>query len=273
MILGYDLYPLLFIVSLAAGTIDTIAGGGGIIVTPALLLVGMPPILALGTGKLQSAFCTFSATKNFYKHRKISLLYPSFFIFIIFLSGMCGTYLLSNVDQSSIKKLIPIVLLCVFIYSFFSKKLYNKTESKQKLSRKKFFLIFSIPFGIYDGFLGSGIAYMWTLSQIYFLGFNLKSATAYSKLYNLCGNLGGLLIFIYLGEIDYKIGLLMGIGQFIGGKIGSDLVMTKGVGFVRNVFLISSFCMICVLFYKYYFNTENINHVKSLITFTFRHHI
>ena len=254
MIHDFSLYVLLFFISLFAGTIDSIAGGGGIIVTPTLLLVGMPPILALGTGKLQSTFCTFSATRNFIKNKKVSLSYVGSFVFLIFISAMLGTFLISHLNQEFIKKLIPILLLFVFLYSLVSKKVQGHIESTPKMNRSSYLSIFSIPLGIYDGFLGSGVAYMWTLSQVYFLGLNLKDATAYSKLYNFCGNLGGLLVFIYLGEIDYKIGVLMGIGQYIGGKIGSDLVMSKGVGFIRGVFLITSFCMICVLFDKYYFN-------------------
>src|SRR3546814_7912184 len=69
--LSVDLTTLaiLIVVAFIAGFIDAIAGGGGLLTTPALLTAGLPPHLVLGTNKLSSTFGSATASFTFYKRK------------------------------------------------------------------------------------------------------------------------------------------------------------------------------------------------------------
>src|SRR5258708_2952622 len=106
----YFTYIILFFTGLTAGTVDAIAGGGGLISLPMLLSVGVPPHIALGTNKLQSVFGTAIATHSYYRHgwlQKQGLLQGLFYSFIGALLGASASQI---IDSHLLKKIIPILL-------------------------------------------------------------------------------------------------------------------------------------------------------------------
>lgn len=111
-------------------------------------------------------------------------------------------------------------------------------------------MIFGFALGFYDGFLGPGTGSFWVIALVFFLGYNLSKATAYTKVFNLKSNIIAATWFMVGHHIDYKIGLIMACGQLLGGKIGSQLVIWNGTKLVRPMFLTIVFFTILVMFSK-----------------------
>lgn len=245
------LYLLLFITGFFAGSIDAIAGGGGLISLPVLLSVGIPPHVALGTNKLQSSIGTLVATHSYYRARLFSFktALPGL------ISGLIGTVLgavLSQLlDSSILKKIIPILLLMIFFYTLLSPKL-GSGDRKPRASEFIFFMLVGFMLGFYDGFLGPGTGSFWVFLIIFFLGYSFTKATAYTKIFNLNSNLVALICFALGSNIDYKIGLTMAAGQLLGSKMGAHLAIKNGAKLIRPIFITIVSITIFSLFYQNY---------------------
>ncbi len=230
-------YPLLFFVGLAAGTIDSIAGGGGLITLPSLLAIGLPPHIALGTNKFQSTFGSFTASFYYYKHGQVNLKESLPGVFYTFIGTVIGTFCVQLISKTFLSYLIPILLVFIIIYTFFTPKL-GDADRKAKLKAQQFYFIFGLALGFYDGFFGPGTGSFWAIAFVIGLGFNLTKATGYTKVMNFTSNITSLLVFTISGNVVLLAGIVMGIGEIIGAKIGSGLVIKKGAKFIRPIFIL-----------------------------------
>lgn len=250
------LLPLLFCTGVAAGTIDTIAGGGGLICLPMLLGIGLPPHLALGTNKLQTLFGTAVGAYTF--HRKGWLnghgLFPG--IFFSFGGAILGAITIQILSSVILKKIIPILLLIVLIYTILSPK-FGHHDEIPKMRRNWFYFIFGTALGFYDGFLGPGVGFFWVFSLVFFQGFNITKATAYTKVFNLNTNITAMVCFAIGHNIDYQIAFYMAAGQLIGGRVGAHLAIKKGVSIIRPLFILVVTATITTLIYRNYSNSKN----------------
>lgn len=235
-----------------AGFVDSIAGGGGLITLPALLTTGMPPTLALGTNKLQSSFGSLFATLHYRKAGLVKVRKVILGIFCTILGAVLGTFLVQQLDNSSLKIIIPFLLLVIFIYFFLSPKI-GEIDRHQKLSQNLFFVTFGLLLGFYDGFFGPGAGSFWAVAFVALLGFNLKKATAHTKVMNFTSNIVSLATFLFGQSVHFKIGLCMGIGQILGATVGSHLVILKGTRFVRIFFLTVVGATLIKMFASLYF--------------------
>ena len=228
---------LLFLAGGFAGFVDSIAGGGGIITLPALLAAGIPPHQALATNKLQSSFGSFTATANYAQK---GLLQPlKYLVGVIFtlIGATIGAVLVQYFPASFLENAIVVMLVVIFIYTLFSPNL-GKMEKHAIINKNIFYIIFGLLIGFYDGFFGPGTGSFWTMALILMLGFDLKQATAQTKLFNFISNIVSLILFVYAGLVIWKVGLSMGIGQIIGAYLGSTMVSKKEIKFIRTFFLI-----------------------------------
>jgi uncharacterized protein len=175
----------LFFLAFIAGTIDTIAGGGGLITLPAILATGLSPQVALGTNKLQASFGVgTAATKLYLKHRppKSQVLFGMLFTLI----GACiGAYLALHIQNKYLRESMPPILFLVLLYSVFSRKMYESSRQHPKIRPLYFFPIAGIFFGIYDGFFGPGVGAFWAIAMVFFLGFDLQRSTIFAKIFKV----------------------------------------------------------------------------------------
>ena len=230
------LYPALFLAGLAAGFIDAIAGGGGLISVPILLWTGLSPQVALGTNKLQSIFGTALAA---WRYRRAGFLrwktlLPGLAVTLI-TSGL-GALAVTKIDAGFLRPLIPALLIGIAIWLWLQPNAGLKPRPP-RISTTQFAILFGSVLGFYDGFFGPGTGSFWTIACILLLGLDLPSATGHTKAMNLASNLGALLIFIPAGHIRYDFAVLMILGQLIGARLGSGLVITRGSRFIRPIFL------------------------------------
>lgn len=247
--LSVDILAILFFVGGISGFIDSIAGGGGLVALPALLFIGLPPQAALGTNKLQGSFGTLMAAWNFIRKRQVNLRDCLTGIISTLIGASCGALLVQTLDPSFIEPLIPFLLLLVFVYTLFSRKL-GVGEQKALMGKIGYFVIFGFLFGFYDGFFGPGTGSFWTFTLMLLLGANIIKATGITKVMNFTSNIVALLWFITGGNVIYSIGFVMAAGQLIGARIGSSLAIKNGARFIRPLYLTVVFLTIVRLLWN-----------------------
>lgn len=258
------LLPTLFLTGLIAGTVDAIAGGGGLISLPVLLGVGIPPHLALGTNKLQSSCGTFMAAHSYYRQGLIDKNKLIVGLICTLLGALSGAITIQMMSGNLLQKMIPILLFFILIYTVFTPR-FGKVEQPPKINERTFFVIFGLILGFYDGFLGPGVGSFWVFAFMFFAGFNLIKATAYTKVFNLNTNLVALVCFAMGGNIDYRVGLCMAAGQLIGGYLGARLAIKKGAEIIRPIFILVVAATLAMLFYKNYMNNIAIHHLIPFV--------
>ena len=250
MALPIWLVGFLLVSAFLSGLMDTIAGGGGIITVPALLLTGMPPALALGTNKLQASFGTFSAVLHF-RHAgylKLRTLYPG--ILSCLVGASLGTILVVLLPPNHLKPIVIVLLAGVILYGFLAKNLVSR--SRARMPKVFFYLLFGFGLGFYDGFFGPGTGSFWLVALTFLLGYSIKQATIEAKVYNFVSNIISLVWFLVAGHVAFMVGIIMGVGQYIGAWCGAKLVMKKGAGVIMPVFRGVAILMFLMLIGQYW---------------------
>jgi len=227
---------LLFIAAFIAGLIDSIAGGGGLITVPVLMGIGLPPQIALGTNKLQASFGSGSAMLHFIRSGTVTLSDCRHGIFWTAVGSGFGFYAVQLLDPAMLRRIIPWLLALIAIYTLVTPKLGSE-DRHARLAPAYFYFIFGLAIGFYDGFLGPGTGSFWFMAFILFMGYSMMKATATTKVMNFTSNVVALLFFMKAGQVHYLEGFIMGVGQFIGARVGAKLVITKGVGLIRPIFI------------------------------------
>jgi uncharacterized membrane protein YfcA len=228
--------PVLFGTGLVAGFVDSIAGGGGLITLPVLLSLGGDPQLALGTNKLQASFGSGSAAWHYSQAGAVNLRETWRACVFTFIGAMVGAMGVRQIGPNTLKIVIPLLLIAVAVYSLRNPRLGQK-DGPPRLARLPFDLLFGMLLGFYDGFFGPGAGTFWTMAFVLGLGFNLTRATAHTKAVNFSSNICSLLVFALAGQVNYVAGTVMGAGQLIGARFGSQMVMKRGTEFIRPVFI------------------------------------
>jgi uncharacterized membrane protein YfcA len=242
---------LLFATGLVAGFVDSIAGGGGLITLPVFLSLNMDTHLALGTNKLQATFGSGSAAIHYARAGAVNLKECRRAAFLAFLGAASGSLLVQQLDPNFLKRFIPILLIMVAIYIWLKPKL-GEQDIHPRMTRRRFDFIFGFGIGFYDGFLGPGTGTFLTMAYMLGLGFNLTKATAYTKVLNFATNLASLTVFLIARKVWFAAGLTMGLGQFLGARVGSKMVLRGGTKFIRPVFLSAVILIMLKLIYDGY---------------------
>ncbi len=231
------IFIFLFCVGFVSGTVDAIAGGGGLISLPVLLSIGIPPHLALGTNKLQGTIGTFMAAGRYYRHGFISLSAVYEGVFAGLIGAALGSIATQSLSSHFLQLISPFLLLGILLYTLFSPHGKMEQQGLPRMQARWFYLIFGFGLGFYDGFFGPGTGSFWVFALTFFLGYNLIQATAYTKIFNLNSNLVATICFAIGGNIDYHYAITMALGSFLGGQVGANLAVKKGVTLIRPVFL------------------------------------
>jgi uncharacterized membrane protein YfcA len=227
---------LLFLTGLVAGLVDSIAGGGGLITIPVLLGIGMPPQAALGTNKLQASFGSGSAMLMFIRSGTVKLIDCREGIVFTAIGAGLGTCAVQQLNPDYLRHVIPWMLIAIVLYTLLTPRL-GFEDIHPRMRKGPFFLLAGLMLGFYDGFFGPGTGSFWVMALMLCLGLNMTKATGCTKVMNFTSNFASLLLFIICGAVHWREGLVMGAGQFIGARIGSHMVVTKGTRFIRPVFI------------------------------------
>jgi hypothetical protein len=230
------LYPLLFLTGLAAGFVDSIAGGGGLITIPVLLNLGLTPQLALGTNKLQAVFGSGSAAWHYGRAGLIEFKDCWTGVVCTLVGATVGTRLVSRLSPEFLQQTIPWLLVAIALYFILQPKL-GDTERRPRLNAHGFHVLFGLAIGFYDGFFGPGTGTFWAMAYLLGLGFHLTRATAHTKVMNFASNAASLAVFLHSGHCHFGAGLCMGLGQLVGAALGARVVIRRGTRFIRPIFI------------------------------------
>ena len=244
----------LCVAAFAAGLIDSIAGGGGLISLPALLAAGVPPHIALGTNKLQSMSGTAVALANFHRHAKVLWKIAAVGVPFALVSSALGARLALIVPPSMLGKALIILLPPAAAAIFLSRSLLHPVGIHLPHGQK-----FWLPtiaacsvVGLYDGFFGPGTGTFLILALVLFSRVPLLNASATAKTFNLASNVGAFVAFAHSGSVDYKIGISMALANIAGGYAGSRLAIRHGDTFVRRMLMVAVGALFIYLVWKYY---------------------
>ena len=233
--------------SFLAGFVDSIAGGGGIVQLPALLigLPNSPAAEVLGTNKLSAVFGTTTAAALYRKQIKpdpkvlIGMAIPAF------LGSAVGALLASRIPTSSMRPMILVLLIVVAIYTWLKPDL-GKRENLRHVPKQRIQIgaIAGAVIGFYDGIFGPGTGSFLMLILVATLGYAFITASAIAKVVNVATNVGALIVFGINGAVIWQIGIIMGFANITGAIIGSRLAIRGGSTLVRKVFLLVTIVLI-----------------------------
>jgi uncharacterized membrane protein YfcA len=233
--------------SFFAGFIDSIAGGGGLIQLPALL-IGLPKsetAEVLGTNKLSAVFGTTTAAALYRKQIKpdpkilIAMGVPAF------LGSAGGAVLASKIPTSSMRPMVLVLLIIVAVYTWFKPDL-GKFENLRHLPKRRvqIAVLAGIVIGFYDGIFGPGTGSFLMLILVASLGYAFITASAIAKVVNVATNVGAIMVFGINGAVLWQIGIILGIANITGAVIGARLAIKGGSTLVRKVFLLVTVALI-----------------------------
>ncbi|MDE2620641.1 MAG: TSUP family transporter [Sphingomonadales bacterium] len=235
------LYPALTGVAVVTGFIDSIAGGGGLIMMPTLLFAGLPPHIALGTNKLQSICGTSMAA---WRYRKAGLFRVSpnkLLVGVVFAGALAGALTIQRIDGRALSLLVPVLLLAVALYTVFSPRM-DDHEGEPRISGGGY-LPLAGGIGFYDGFFGPGTGSFFAVSLVGLRGMGLTRATGLTKLLNLTSNLASVIVFALGGQILWLLGLCMAVGAMTGAWLGAHSATRFGARLIRPLLITASLAL------------------------------
>lgn len=232
-----DAVIMLALAAFAAGFVDSIAGGGGLITVPALLLAGLSPVEALGTNKLQGLFGSGSATITYASKGHVDLRRQLPTALMALGGSAIGALAATIVPGAWLSAALPVVLVAIALYFAFKPNM-DDVDRVRRLSPFLFgFLVVPI-LGFYDGVFGPGAGSFYMLAFVSLAGFGILKATAHTKLLNFSSNIGGFAVFASVGVVAWKIGLMMGVAQFLGARVGAHLAIRNGARLIKPLLVV-----------------------------------
>ena len=235
-------------VGLLAGFVDAVAGGGGMLTVPALLSIGMPPISALATNKMQSVIGTAMATYTYWRRGYVSFkaLIPS--IAATFAGSFIGALVVKQIDTSLLNLAVPVALIGVALYFLFAPNL-SDADKTARLAFPKWVPLLGLVIGFYDGIFGPGTGSFFTIGFVLLFGLGVTRAAGNTKLLNLVSNSAALAIFIPSGDVVWPAVLAMACGQLIGGYVGARAGIRFGAKLIRPLVVVISITMAAKLLF------------------------
>ncbi len=223
---------LLIAVAFLAGFVDAIAGGGGLITLPVLLLAGASPLEALATNKLQGTFGAGTAALAYARAGQVRLREQAWMAGIVGVSGAVGALVAHLVPVDVLRLIMPGVLVAVAVF-FALKPGLSDADRVQRL-RPAVFAITLVPaIAAYDGFFGPGTGSFYMLGFVMLAGFGVLKATAHTKLLNFASNAGSLAVFVASGGVWWVIGFAMAAAQIGGAALGARLAVRVGARLIK----------------------------------------
>ncbi len=234
---------MLVLSAFVAGYIDTLVGGGGLITIPALMAAGLPPILALGTNKLQAVAGSGTASLAMLRSKKISFFDVKWFMLAAFIGSLVGALIVQLIDTSVLNIIIPLVLLFIGIYFVLSPN-HSLVERPPKMSKRSYGLSAVPGIGLYDGMFGPGTGSFFVWAGVSLRGQAIVHSTMLAKTMNFATNIAAVIVFAGLGKVVWLIGLMMMLGQVAGASLGARSLMTINPALLRYLVIVICFTIL-----------------------------
>ena len=237
---------LLTVTALLAGTVDAIAGGGGLITLPALLAAGLPPHVALGTNKGQSVWGSGAALVAFWRAGKVDRD-RAWWTFLLGLGGaLAGARLVLLIAPTTLRPIVIGMLIGAAVLLVVKKPQRDEDSAH---GRPWVVGVLACVIGAYDGFFGPGTGTFLIVGFVALCGMAMVRATANAKVVNFASNLAAVAAFASAGSVAWRVALPMAAGQLVGGLIGARMAMRGGAKLIRIMVLVVSSALVVKLGY------------------------
>lgn len=241
--LAPEIFGALLVAAFAAGLLDAVGGGGGLIQLPALLMAlpASNPAAAMATNKLSSILGTSVAARTYARHVDIPRAIAAPMMMSAFAGSALGSWAATRLDSSVFRPAVFVVLIGLWIYMWRNPTaaLREVDEHTPRFSSAWAACAVGGSIGFYDGLIGPGTGAFLIVSLVGLFGFSFLKSSAVAKFVNVATNAASLMVFIAAGYVVWALGLAMGACNMAGGYVGSRLAVAFGSGFVRQVLLVA----------------------------------
>jgi uncharacterized membrane protein YfcA len=231
---------LLALAAMAAGFVDAVVGGGGLIQIPALLL-GLPgaAVQVLATNKLAAIFGTTVSSATYFRRVRPDPRTFGPLMALAFLGSGLGALVASQIPASAFEPIVLVALVVVGAYVLLKPRLGEVTALRFAGHRHTAVaMVTGLAIGFYDGALGPGTGSFFVFTLVGLLGYNFLDASAKARLANWATNLAALCVFVPQGAVLWKVGLVLGVCNLAGGYVGARTAVSRGARFVRVFFIV-----------------------------------
>ena len=246
--MDFDIILLLLAAAFVAGAIDAVAGGGGLITIPALLLAGFDPLTAIGTNKVQAIFGSGSATIAYASKGHVNLRKQLPSAGFVLIGSSLGAALAFVIPTEALETGLPFLLIAVALF-FALKPDLGDLDRERRLSEPLLIGLVMPLIGAYDGLFGPGAGSFYMIAFVTLAGFGVLKATAHTKLLNFASNVGGLLVFTLNGAAIWWLGLMMGVATFRGARLGATIAMRFGSKLIRPLLVVTCLALAAKLLF------------------------
>jgi uncharacterized membrane protein YfcA len=233
--------------SLFAGTVDAIAGGGGLVTVPALLAAGLPPHLALGTNKGQSVWGSAASLVAFWRARRVDRRVAVATFPLGLIGALGGATLVGLIAPATLRPVVLALLVAaaaLLVVRKPSREQDTALSARRVVARAS---ALAVAVGVYDGFFGPGTGTFLIVGFVALCGRSLVHASADAKVVNFASNLAAVGVFAATGRVVWEVALPMAAAQLCGGVLGAHLAMRGGARVVRIAVLVVSGALIAKL--------------------------
>jgi uncharacterized membrane protein YfcA len=241
----------LFIATFAsafAGFVDSIVGGGGLILLPTLFAVypNAAPATLFGSNKSASIWGTAFATWQYSRRVSLnwSVMLPAAALTMV--SAFLGAWWVTLISADFLRRLLPAVLLLVLGYTLIRKDM-GRHHAPRFEGRAELYAACTVgsTIGFYDGFFGPGTGSFFVFLLVRWLGYDFLNASVAAKLLNLSSNIAALVLFTFKGHVWWHLALPMALANVAGSLLGTRMALQHGAGFVRGMFIVVVTALIC----------------------------
>lgn len=235
-----------------AGFVDAIAGGGGLITVPALLLCGIPPHTALGTGKLASTLGSLTALWTFARNHLVEMRIAPLGFLAAVVGSIAGSALTLLIDGAVLGRVLFFLLPVGLVLSLLSGRSFSEEASLPEHGLRTRVFLVGFLIGMYDGFFGPGAGSFYILALHLFLRMGLVRASATAKVFNMASNAGAFFTFATGGAVVYSLGIPFAISSILGNQLGVRLAISIGPRAVRAFLYVTLSLLLATLAYRFF---------------------
>ncbi len=222
-----------------AGFFDSVVGGGGVITLPSLLWAGLPPYFALGTNKLAGTFASSTSSWTYFRSGWLDKKLLAWMFPFTFVGAWLGANTVLHVNERYLELIILIVIVFITIITLIKKNMGQHNRFRGVTAGTLWIALpLAFALGFYDGFVGPGTGSFLLFAFLTIFQFDFRLAAGNGRVLNFSSNLAALLLFAIRGKVVYLVGLPMGVAMMIGARVGSKLAISKGVPYIRPLFIL-----------------------------------
>ena len=228
---------------LLSGFVDAVAGGGGLIMIPALMLGGLPVHAAVATNKLCGTTGSFTSSLKFARARLVDWRACAAMGVPAVVGAVMGSSLISMLAHDWAEPIVIVLLVAVTLWVLFKPRLVGErgepaTADGTSVARMVQAGALGALCGFHDGFFGPGTGTFIMFALLGLWSMNVVRGTGSAKVITLMTNVAAMASFLWVGAVDLPKGIIASAGVVVGAYAGASLAATRGARLIKPLFVI-----------------------------------